>query len=253
MKSSLLTPAAFAEADERALDRAVRRLPGFWTWDYQTDEAVNGRIAAVISPPWNPAQEAFHVTYSPDGFPASEADGERDPRTFGLESDLEERASGTYGDLEHLLRGVRAVVMGDSFDRSNPQPATARALPPRETAKGRPIARLKAGLSSADLQAVEYALAAWGYGGSCPLNDMGDGRLYASWDERMPAFLLWREDGAVHLTDNLTVNSTANVSGTFSSVGVAMQAVRCVVQGDWSSKHPEISRFFAADAKQEAA
>ena len=220
---------AFAAADERAFDRAVRRLPGFWTWDYVADVGGFGTATAVISPPWGPSQEAFHVFCRP-GEP------------FRLESALDGRASGEYADLDHMLRGIRAVVMGDPFDRNEPSPAEPDH-PVRKTAKGRPIALNNRDLTSEDFHTIESTLYAWDEAGFCPLHHEGN-VLLAAWDERIAAFVFERDGAAIRLTDNLTVNQRSNATGTFSSVSAALAAVWCVIRGDFDSAVPEIQQFF---------
>jgi len=218
---------SFAEAHERALDRAVRRLPGFWTWDYVDGCGQPGQPVAVISPPWDANQEAFHVFQLSEG-------------TFQLESSLEDRASGHYSDLELLLGGIRAVVIGDPFDASGNAKDKTPQRSTRETAKGRPIVQRRDALTNEDVHAIEDTLAAWEDEGFAALRTEGSGFIYASWDQRLPAFVISRLGHAIRLDDNLTINQRANATGLFSSIEAAMEAVRRITRTGFQNASQEM-------------
>ena len=234
--NTIVSQSAFAEADERALDRAVRRLPGYWTWDYAPHAAGPDTITAIISPPWNPGLEAFHVFHHPG-----------DVKPFGLESGLEPRASGRYAALDHLLRGVRAIVMGDPIEREDPVPGSDPVRPRRKSAKGHPPAQPNPyDLTATDCGEIEAVLDAWHDAGRCALSNVDGppGYLFSSWDDRFPAFIIEREGTRIRLKDNITFGLMWGATGTFSSVRPALEAVRCVLDGQLSSADPEVEAMF---------
>ena len=137
--------------------------------------------------------------------------------------------------------------MGDDFDRENPEPASeTRMTNRRQTARGhRPTKQSAYDLTADEYELIESTLAEWEDEGRCPFECYG-GSLYVDWDSRFPAFTIHRANGYLALQDNLSVNAHLRLGGRYETVAGALEGVRCIISGDWDSKHPEVAMKVAA-------